>query len=115
MVQKRLPDSDEVIYSTYPEFEYEYANVHEPKTKRPKDQLLTIALNKRKIDGAPVTTITGFKGKRIDLIQLEEELAAVCRTSGSSRMYDIILDRDVRKRAYVYLRNQGFGLQFAAS
>ena len=50
-----------VIYTTYPEFEYEYANVHEPETPRPRDQKLTIALNKRKIDGAPVTTITGFR------------------------------------------------------
>lgn len=103
-----------VIYSTYPEFEYEYANVHESKTLNPRDQQLTIALNKRKIDGAPVTTITGFEGKRMDLIRLEEALAAVCWTGGSTRMYDIILDRDVRKRAYVYLRNQGFGVQFAA-
>lgn len=107
--------SDEVIYSTYPEFEYEYANIHEPETLKPADQHLTIALNKRKIDGAPVTTITGFEGKRMDLIGLEEELAGACRTRGSTRMYDIILDRDVRKRAYVYLRNQGFGVQFEAS
>lgn len=115
MVQKHLPVSDMVIYTTYPEFEYEYANVHEPETPRPRDQKLTIALNKRKIDGASVTTITGFKGKRMDLIHLQEALSGVCRTSGSTRMYDIILDRDVRKRAYVYLRNQGFGVQFAAS
>lgn len=115
MVQKHFPFSDEVIYSTYPEFEVEYANVHEPATKKPGDQLLVIALNKRKIDGAPVTTITGYKGKRMDLIQLEESLAKVCRTSGATHMYDIILDRDVRKRAYVYLRNQGFGVRFAAS
>jgi translation initiation factor 1 (eIF-1/SUI1) len=115
MVQKRLPVSDTMIYSTYPEFEVEYANVHEPETLKPGDQRLTIALNKRKIDGAPVTTITGFRGKRMDLIQLQEALSDVCRTSGSTRMYDIILDRDVRKRAYVYLRNQGFGVQFAAS
>jgi len=115
MVQKHLPVSDMVIYTTYPEFEYEYANVHEPETPRPRDQKLTIALNKRKIDGAPVTTITGFRGKRMDLIHLEQALSEVCRTSGSARMYDIILDRDVRKRAYVYLRNQGFGVQFAAS
>ena len=106
MVQKHLPVSDMVIYSTYPEFEYEYANVHEPETPGPRDQ---------KIDGAPVTTITGFRGKRMDLIRLQEALVEVCRTSGSARMYDIVLDRDVRKRAYVYLRNQGFGVQFAAS
>jgi translation initiation factor 1 (eIF-1/SUI1) len=115
MVQKRLPVSGEVIYSTYPEFEVEYANIHEPETLLPGDQLLVIALNKRKIDGVPVTKITGFKGKRMDLIRMEEALAAACHTSGLTRMYDIILERDVRKRAYVYLHNQGFGVQFATS
>lgn len=115
MVQKRVSFPEDVIYSTYPEFEYEYANVREPETLKPKDQKLTIAINKRKIDGSPVTTITGFIGKRMDLIHLEEQLSEVCRSSGSARMYDIILERDVRKRAYVYLRNQGFGVQFAAS
>jgi len=115
MVNKRLPVPDEVIYTTHPEFEYEYANIHEPGTLKPSAQRLTISLGKRKIDGAPVTTITGFIGKRIDLIDIEQEVSKVCRTCGSSRMYDIILQGDVRKRAFVYLRNKGYRVQFAPS
>lgn len=113
MVAKNLSSSDDVIYSTYPEFEYEYANIHEPETLKPGDQRLTISLNKRKIDGAPVTTVAGFVGRRMDLIKIEQELTAVCRSCGSTRMYEIILARDVRKRAYIYLRNKGYGVQFA--
>jgi len=104
---------EDVIYSTYPEFEKEHANVMEPDTIVPKEQLLTIGLGKRKIDGDFTTTVIGFIGKRSDLINLEHELQNVCRSVGSSRMYDVILTGDVRKRAYVYLRNQGFGVQFA--
>lgn len=115
MVVKNLSTSDEVIYSTYPEFEYEYANIHEPETLRPEKQILTISLIKRKMDGALVTTITGFVGKRIDLIQIEQGLLDVCKTCGSTNMYEIVLFRDVRKRAYVYLRNQGYGVKFADS
>jgi translation initiation factor 1 (eIF-1/SUI1) len=112
MVAKNLSAVDEV-YSTYPEFEYEYANVKEPETLQPIDQRLVISLNHRKVDGAPITVITGFVGRRIDLLNIERELVEVCRTCGSSLMYEIILVRDVRKRAYVYLRNQGYGVQFA--
>jgi len=115
MDAKSVYFSEEVIYSTNPEFEYEYANISEPDTLSPKKQKLSISLDKRKIDGAIITKITGFVGKRIDLIKIEQPLQEVCRTSGSSRMYDIILDRDVRKRAYIYLRNQGFGVRFADS
>jgi translation initiation factor 1 len=112
---KNLSTPDEVIYSTHPEFEYEYANIKEPETLKPSKQLLSISLTKRKIDGAYVTRIAGFVGKRIDLIKIEQELLEVCRTCGSTRMYDIILFRDVRKRAYVHLRNKGFRVQFTDS
>ena len=113
MNAKSISNTEDVIYSTYPEFEYEYENVKEPDTLHPQEQLLTIGLGKRKIDGALTTTITGFIGKRTELIVIEQELQSVCRTFGSSRMYDVILKGDVRKRAYVYLRNKGFGVQFA--
>lgn len=112
---KNLSTPDDAIYSTHPEFEYEYANIKEPETLNPSEQQLTISLTKRKIDGALVTMITGFVGRRIDLIEIEQELLEVCRTCGSTRMYDIIMFRDVRKRAYVYLRNKGFGVRFADS
>lgn len=112
---KNVSTPDEAIYSTYPEFEYEYANIQEPETLPPEKQLLTISIAKRKIDGALVTTVSGFVGKRIDLIKIEQELLKVCKTCGSSRMHDIVLFRDVRKRVYVYLRNQGYGVRFADS
>lgn len=114
MVAKNLSSVDDV-YSTYPEFEYEYANINEPETLGPGDQRLLISLTRRKIDGSPVTIVTGFVGRRIDLLLIERELAEVCRTCGSSRMYDIVLARDVRKRSYIYLRNKGYGVQFAAT
>jgi translation initiation factor 1 len=115
MLVKNLSTPDEIIYSTHPEFEYEYANIQEPKTLNPKNQKLIISLSKRKIDGALVTTVTGFIGKRKDLIKVEQALEKVCKTNGSTRMYDIIMMRDVRKRAYIHLRNQGYDVQFGDS
>ena len=112
---KNVSTPDEAIYSTYPEFEYEYANIQEPEILPPEKQLLTISIAKRKIDGVLVTTISGFVGKRIDLIEIEQELLKVCKTCGSTRMHDIVMFRDVRKRAYVHLRNQGYRVQFEAS
>jgi translation initiation factor 1 (eIF-1/SUI1) len=114
MVAKNFSSVDDV-YSTHPEFEYEYANKKEPETLEPGDQRLVISLTRRKIDGAPVTLVTGFVGRRIDLLLIERELGEVCRTCGSSRMYEVVLAGDVRKRAYVYLRNKGYGVQFAAT
>jgi len=113
MAEKRTYLPEDVVYSTHPEFENEYANIREPETLPPPEQQLTLSLSKRKIDGTPITTITGYVGRRIDLLAVEEKLQEVCRTCSVSRMYDLILIGDVRKRAYVYLRNEGYGVRFA--
>ena len=115
MAVKGMNDLDQTLYTDYPEFEYEYANITEPRTLPPAKQLLTIGLDKRKMDGAPITYVTGFIGRRIDLRKIENELQEVCRTCGSSKMYDIILCGDVRKRAYVYLRSIGYQVKFASN
>ncbi len=113
MTFKGMNDLDHTLYTDYPEFEYEYANVQEPKTLPPERQALTVGLYNRKMDGAPVTCISGFVGNRVDLKKIEEELKGVCRTFSSSKMYDIVLKGDVRKRAFVYLRSNGYSVKFA--
>ena len=106
-------DLDQILYTDYPEFEFEYANVKEPNTLPPESQTLVVGLDKRKMDGAPITYITGFVGRRIDLLKIEDALQGVCHTCGSSKMYDIMLNGDVRKRAYVYLRSKDYQVKFA--
>lgn len=110
---KSLNDPNQILYTDYPEFEFEHANVREPKTLAPENQTLIVGLDKRKMDGAPITYISGFVGRRIDLRKIEDELQGVCHTCGSSKMYDIMLNGDVRKRAYVYLRSNGYQVKFA--
>ncbi len=115
MVSKNLSLPEEVIYSTHPEFEAEYASIREPDTLSPIEQEIFISLEKRNFDCATVTKVTGFIGKRIDLLSLSDELQQVCHTEGATRMHEIVLCGDVRKRVYVYLRNRGFGVNFADS
>lgn len=113
MTLKGMNDLDNPLYTDYPEFEYEYANIREPHTLPPEKQTLLVGLDRRKSDGMPMTCITGFVGRRIYLIKVEEELTDICHTCGSSKMYDIILKGDVRKRAFVYLRNSRYNVKFA--
>jgi len=112
MALKGMNNLDQPLYTDYPEFEFEYANIQEPNTLSPEKQCLVIGLDKRKMDGAPITYISGFVGRRIDLRKIEEELQGVCHTCGSSKMYDIVLKGDVRKRAFVYLRSRGYQVKF---
>ena len=98
------------VYSSYPEFEYEYANIREPKTLPPHLQNLTISLEQRKKDGMICTVIHGFVGKRIDLLKICEALKGACDSCGSSKMYDIKLIGDVRRKAALYLKNKGYNV-----
>lgn len=104
---------EEMLFTDYPEFETEYDNIDEPGTLSPGKQSLIVGLDQRKKDGRAITSITGFVGRRIDLRKIEEELQGVCHTCGSSKMYDIVLKGDVRKRAFIYLRNNGYQVKFA--
>ena len=113
MTLKGMNNLDQPLYTDYPEFEFEYANIKEPNTLPPEKQTLKVGIDKRKVDGATITYITGFVGRRIDLIKIEEELQGVCHTCGSSKMYDIVLKGDVRKRAFIFLRNSGYKVKFA--
>lgn len=113
MTAKGMKDLDLTLYTDYPEFENEYASVREPDTLPPGKQNLVIALDRRKLDGALITHISGFVGRRIDLLVIEKELQEVCHAYGSSRMYDILLRGDVRKRAYIHLRSTGYSVRLA--
>ncbi len=113
MTVKGINDPDTTLYTDYPEFEYEYANISEPDTLPPEQQTLTIGLDESRTDRAPVTYITGFVGRRIDLRRIEDELGEVCHTCASSKMYDIVLRGNVCKRAYIYLRSNGYSVEFA--
>ena len=113
MTNKAGNDLDQTLYTDYPEFENEYANIREPQTLPPEKQTLVVGLDRRKMNGAVITYITGFVGRRIDLRIIENELQGVCHTCGSSKMYDIMLHGDVRKRAFVYLRSHGYQVKFA--
>ncbi|MEN8201540.1 MAG: translation initiation factor [Bacteroidota bacterium] len=113
MTLKGMNDLDHTLYTDYPEFEFEYANKKEPNTLPPEKQALIVGLDKRHADDKVITFIMGFVGRRIDLKKIEEELQGVCHTCASSKMYDIMLTGDVRKRAYVYLRSCGYKVKFA--
>lgn len=113
MALKGMNDLENTLYTDYPEFEFEYANIKEPNTLPPEKQSLIVGLDRRKMDGAAITYISGFVGRRIDLRKIEDELQGVCHTCGSSKMYDIVLKGDVRKRAFVYLRSNGYSVKFA--
>ena len=97
-----------VLYSTYPDFQYETNEVEKEETLPKEKQALRIALDKKGRGGKVVTLITGFRGTNDDLAALGKELKVKCGVGGSAKEGEIILQGDFRQKALELLQKAGY-------
>lgn len=88
-----------VVYSTNPDFNYEFEAEQEAETLMPSKQQLRISLDKKNRAGKAVTLITGFVGTVSDLEVLGKMLKSKCGVGGSVKDGEIILQGDFRVKA----------------
>ena len=88
-----------VVYSTNPDFNYEFEAEQEAETLMPSKQQLRISLDKKNRAGKAVTLITGFVGTVADLEALGKMLKSKCGVGGSVKDGEIILQGDFRVKA----------------
>ena len=87
-----------MMYSTNPDFEYEYDSEEEQETLPPEEQHLKIETDKKKRRGKTVTLITGFIGKEEDLKELAKLLKTKCGVGGSAKNNEILIQGDFKKK-----------------
>ena len=88
-----------VVYSTNPNFNYEFEAEQEAETLMRSKQQLRISLDKKNRAGKAVTLITGFVGTVADLEALGKMLKSKCGVGGSVKDGEIILQGDFRVKA----------------
>lgn len=97
-----------VVYSTNPDFEFEYEPTEAADTLPNNQQNLKVQLDKKARAGKQVTLVSGFVGKDEDLQVLAKKLKNLCATGGSAKDAEIIIQGDNRDKILNFLLKEGY-------
>jgi translation initiation factor 1 len=108
MSQRSHRERVNVVFSTKPDYKYEYEESREPSTLPNNQQDLRVLIDRKQRAGKTVTLITGFVGKTEDLEKLGKLLKTKCGVGGTVKNSEILLQGDFRERVMQILLNEGY-------
>ena len=108
MSKKKKADSGGFIYSTDPNFRFEFSDDEVKDTLPPPQQTLRVVLDKKRRAGKVVTLVTGFTGVEDDLQELGKKLKTFCGTGGSAKDNEIVIQGDQRDKVVQWLQKNGY-------
>ena len=97
-----------VVYSTNPDFSYEYDGISEPETLNPEKQNLRVPIDSKQRGGKTVTLIQGFIGKEEDLKELGKLLKNKCGVGGSIKDGEIIIQGALKDKVLAILKEHRY-------
>jgi len=97
-----------MVYSTNPDFTYDYGEEQEAETLAPSQQKLRIWRDTKGRGGKVATIVRGFVGSTEDLQNLGRLLKQACGVGGSVKDGEIIIQGDHRDRVTALLVQKGY-------
>ena len=97
-----------VVYSTNPDYQYQYDEEPEAETLAPERQKLRARIERAGRGGKVVTIVTGFVGTDNDLQELGRRLKSACGVGGSAKDGEIIIQGDHLDKVRQLLSSWGY-------
>lgn len=105
MNKKKLKN---IVYSTNPDFNFDFEAESEEMTLNPGQQLLYVSIDRKNRGGKEVTLVEGFVGSQDDLNALGKMLKSKCGVGGSAKDGEIIIQGNFREKVCDLLTSDGY-------
>lgn len=100
-----------MVYSTNPNFQFEYASDEQMETLPNTQQKLYVSIDKKQRAGKEVTLIEGFVGTDDDLKELGKSLKNKCGVGGTVKDGEILIQGNFRDKIIDLLTKEGYGVK----
>lgn len=100
-----------VVYSTNPDYDYQYDDQPEAETLEPGKQRLRVAIERNHRGGKTATLVRGFVGTDDDLQALAKMLKTRCGVGGSAKDGEIIIQGELADKVRQLLASAGYNVK----
>lgn len=97
-----------IVYSTNPDFQYQYDEEPEAETLEPGQQKLRVSIERHHRGGKTATVIRGFVGTSDDLSDLARQLKNRLGVGGSAKEGEIIIQGELKEKVTTLLHTLGY-------
>ena len=105
---KQKKERINVVYSTNPDFNYNFEEDQEQETLDPNAQTLYVSIDTKQRAGKEVTLVEGFIGTDEDLKELGKLLKSKCGVGGTAKDGEIMVQGNFRDKIMELLQKEGF-------